>query len=259
MSVINHIDNILLWDTGSTDQTIEIIKKIKALHPQKVSLNLLDKVSPKEFTDVRQKMLDLTRTDWFIVVDGDEIWFEDSIKKVVKIIKEKGNTFESIVVPTINLIGDIYHYQEEKAGNYNLAGKKGHLSLRAVNRHIPGLKSDKPHGTWGWVDGNGKMIQDRNQLKIKYINAPYFHTTFLRRAGDRVGDKVVPKRAKKLKHELGISFPKDYFYPEVFFRKKLSLVPSPWETMSPLFYFRALVETPIKKIKRRILPAKIGY
>lgn len=257
MSVIEHVDKVLLWDTGSTDGTLKIIKEIKDLRKDKVDLKLIGEVTPEEFTEIRQKMLDQTKTDWFIVLDGDEIWWEESIRKVVDVIK--GKTRESIVVPMIYLVGDIFHHQEEAAGKYNLAGKKGHLSLRAVNRKIPGLSSSKPHGTWGWVDKDGKMIQYRDPKKILFIDAPYLHTTHLPRASEKAYEYEVPKRAKKLKYELGIPFPRGFYYPEVFFRPRPDVVPSPWGKMDLSFLLRAAIETPLKKLKRRIMPAKVGY
>ena len=261
MSVINYVDEILLWDTGSTDGTVEILKKIKRKYPKKVKLKLLGSITSEEFPKVRQKMLDQTKADWFIVVDGDEVWWDESIKKVADFIRNDSERrrSESIVVPTINLVGDIYHYQEKEAGQYQFGKRRGHFGLRAVNKNVPGLASNNPHGTWGWVDGKGKMIQNRNPRKIIYIDAPYLHVTFLRRAGSIASDKKVPKRAKKLKHEIGISFPKDFFYPEVFFRQKPNIVNSPWKTMGRNFYLRSLIETPFRKFKRRYLPSKIGY
>lgn len=258
MSVINYVDKILLWDTGSTDKTIQIVKEIKEKFPDKVSVKFLSEVDISAFTSVRQEMLDATKTDWFMVVDADEIWWEGSIKLVTEYINGSRD-IESIVVPTINLVGDIYHYQEARAGHYHLAGRVGHLNLRAINKKIPGLHSDKPHGTWGWVDEIGRMIQDREKNKIKYLEAPYLHATFLQRAGDRNQDIKVPKRAKKLKHEIGISFPYDYYYPEVLFRDRPAIVPSVWRKMDLNFFIRSLVETPFRKIKRRSLPAKVGY
>jgi len=247
MSVIDHVDKVLLWDTGSIDGTVEILKEIKRLKGN------------EEFTNVRKEMLESTKTDWMFMLDADEVWWEDSIRSVTDFIRTDGDSFESIVVPTINFVGDIFHRQEERAGNYHLAGRVGHLNLRGVSMKIPGLSSDKPHGTWGWADGNGRMIQDRNQKKMKYINAAYMHATFLQRSGLVLGDIRVPKRAKKRKHEIGVSFPYDYFYPEVFFRHTPSFVKSPWQTMDPVFRRRAYIETPLRKLKRRILPSSIGY
>lgn len=262
MSVIKHVDKLLLWDTGSTDGTLEIIDQIeKADREKKVEVIRLKAVDVQGFAKVRQDMLDATSTDWFIVVDGDEIWWEDSIKKVVQVVRSStGGEIESIVVPTYNLVGDIYHYQEEAAGKYNLAGRRGHLNLRAVNRMIPGLASRGPHGIWGWVDGDGKMIQERDPKKIIFVDAPYLHATHLPRAADLAKEKDVPKRAQKLKYEIGISFPSDFYYPEVFFRPRPEIVPSPWVKRSGSYIARAAVETPLKKIKRRIFrETKAGY
>lgn len=259
MSVAPFVDKIYLWDTGSIDSSPLILKEIKLALGNKVDLRFLDEVDIYEFSGIRQKMLDETREDWFIMLDADEIWWDSSIAKVLAFIKNKGSKYESLVVPTINLVGDMYHYQEEKAGLYTLAGRVGHYNLRAVNRGIPGLKSQKPHGRWGWTDGDGKMIQDRNPKKIKFLNAPLLHATYLRRSDMGRGDAIVPKRQKKFKYELGISFPYDYYYPEVFFRPKPNNVANVWKPRDKKYYLQALWQTPLKKLKRRLIPGKIGY
>ena len=116
------------------------------------------------------------------------------------------------------------------------------------------MHSQGGHGVWGLTDEDGKMIQDRNTFKI--IDAPYLHATNLRRSSK---DANVIKRAKKYRFELGESFPKDYYYPEVFFRDRPDSITSPWNTMSGAFKFRAFFETPLRKIKRRIWKGKVGY
>lgn len=275
MSVIDYVDRVRIWDTGSTDGTLEIIDEILKTQVGKEKV-ILKKIAPAHFNEelvrqamldekeegfakVRQEMLDITIADWFIVVDADEIWWDDSISKVTKFIREKGENYESIVVPTVNLVGDMYHHQEKAAGMYHLAGKVGHYNLRGVNRKIPGLKSLGEHGVWGWADGKDKMIQDRDVKKVKFLNAPYLHATHLQRAGRRAADLEVYKRDFKLKHEIGISFPKDYFYPEVFFRPRPKIVGSVWTPMNNRFRLKSFVETPLRKIKRRILPYSVGY
>src|SRR5258708_6507251 len=170
MSVINYVDRVMIWDTGSTDRTLEIIGKIEQNGNGKV---LVKKLDLKYFDEgqIRQEMLDETKSDWFVVLDGDEIWWEDSIRKVTQFVKEQGDNYESIVVPTTNSVGDIFHYQEEQAGRYRLAGRVGHLAIRVINKNIPGLSSLDEHGVWGWVDGERKMIQDRTSNKIMFIDA----------------------------------------------------------------------------------------
>lgn len=259
MSVVEHVDKVLIWDTGSTDNTVKIIKEIERKYPNKIIFNEVGDIDIDRFTEVRQEMLNETDSDWFLVVDGDEIWWEESIKKVVDLIKKSGNKIESIVVPTYNLVGDIYHYQEKAAGRYKLAGKFGHYNLRAINRNIPGLKSAKPHGTWGWTDENNRMIQDRSVKKVKFVDAPYVHATFLQRSVNIELDKNVPKRARKLKHELGDSFPLDFYYPEVFFKPRPAFVFPPWRKMDRRYFTKAMFQTPLRKVKRRLIHGKAGY
>jgi glycosyltransferase involved in cell wall biosynthesis len=262
-SVIEHVDKILLWDTGSTDGSREIEKELKNRWPEKIELKERIITSASDFTKARQEMLDETTSDWFVVLDGDEIWYEDSIKKVIKSIKSNtgitGEEMESIVVPTINLVGDIYHRQEEKAGRYKFGNRVGHYNLRGVNRKIPGLHSEGAHGVWGWVDGEGRAIQDRDEKKVKFLEAPYLHTTFLPRGGGRGSDLKVIKRQKKLKYELGEGLPLDFYYPEALFGDIPDFVPSPWGVIPKSFKFRAFFETPLRKIKRRIWKGKVGY
>jgi len=272
MSVINYVDRVRLWDTGSTDDTRKIIRELqnskegqnKIFFKQEILHYFNEErarqiMLAEDFQVARQNMLNVTTADWFMVVDGDEIWWNNSIKQVTDFMRRNGERYESIVVPTVNVVGDMFHYQEKQAGKYHLLGKVGHYNLRAINRDIPGLKSLGRHGLWGWADENNTMIQDRDQAKIKFLDAPYLHTTHLRRSGIKIKDKEVVKRIRKFKYEIGIDFPRDYYYPEVFFRPRPNVVPSPWKTMGPGYTFRAFFETPLRKINRRIMPTKVGY
>lgn len=257
-SVAPYVDKILLWDTGSTDRSIEIEKELQKKYPDKIILKNRPQKTAEEFTEVRQEMLDETKGDWILMLDADEVWYRESIKKVVELIKTKRESLESIVVPTINLVGDTFHRQEEKAGRYRLAGRVGHLNLRALNTKIPGLHSQGKHGVWGWADTDNKMIQERVDGGVKFIDAPYIHTTFLQRGGEGK-DKNVIKRGKKLKYEIGDMVPLDFYYPESFFEERPEIVKEPWNVMTREFKVRAILETPLRKLKRRIWWGRAGY
>lgn len=260
-SVVEYVDKILLWDTGSTDGTLKIIKSLKSEYQNKISFKEVGNVDKEGFTKVRQQMLDETKSDWFLMLDGDEIWYRDSILKVTNFIKNQKTvgSFESIVVPTINLVGDVYHYQEQKAGRYRFGDRTGHYNLRAVKRSIPGLHSQGMHGIWGWADADGNQIQDRNTFKI-IENAKYIHASFLQRGGVKERDKEVIKRGIKRKFEIGLPFPLDFYYPEVFFSMPRPLnIAIPWQKMNFKFLMRAFFETPLRKFKRRIFTGPVGY
>jgi glycosyltransferase involved in cell wall biosynthesis len=259
MSVINYVDKILLWDTGSTDSTFQILQQIKKQYPDKVELEQVGDVNPEEYTGIRQKMLEKTKGDWVFIVDGDEVWWDDTIKKLITTVSEN-KVIESLVTRYYNLIGDIYHRQEEAAGMYKIDGEKGHLTIRAMSMSVPGLHLERPHGTQGFFDDDGVLIQERDVSKRVHIKEHgYLHFTNLPRSSSRTEDLKVPKRGQKLKHEIGIPLPLDFYYPEVFFRPRPDIVPSPWVKMSDTYKHKALVQTPLRKVKRRLFYGKVGY
>lgn len=251
-SVIDYVDKILIWDTGSTDNTPKVIKQLKSKYPDKVSVSLLGNVDINQFTDVRNDMLKKSKGDWLLLLDGDEVWWEDSIKEAINITANIEH-LESIVSKYKNVIGDIYHFQEEKAGNYNIDGVVGHLTIRFMSKKIPGLHLDKPHGIQGFFDEDGDLIQNRDSKRRKaQKRMGFLHFTHMARSSSAKLDAKVPKRERKFKHEIGESFPLDYYYPEAFFKSKPSFVPSPWEKMEKGYRRKSRVYTFPKKIKRRI-------
>lgn len=248
MSVIDHVDEIMVWDTGSTDNTVKIIKSID--NP-KIKFKQYGPVDPDSFTKAHQEMLNQTQTDWLLWLDGDEIWPEESIKETIKEIKT--NNYEFLVSSYYNLIGDIYHYQESKGGKYQIGPYSGHITIRAVNvKKIPGLKFSKPHGQIGLFDQKNILIQDRKPFRTKFLkDSPYLHATHLLRSSTRDKDVQVPKRKPKFKYELGIPFSDNFEYPKVFYLPQPVLVPPPWTKRSFFYTLNALWQTPLKLIKRR--------
>ena len=243
MSVVDFVDQILIYDTGSTDKTVEIIKEIQKIKGNKIILKQVGLTGGNEFPKLRQKMLEESRCDWILVLDGDEIWWENSIKKVIKEINDKGDVTSGIVVPMVVPVGDIYHLQEEKAGQYELLGKKGHYNLRAISMKIPGLHVDWPYGKESYFDKGNNLIQNRE--KITFLDAPYLHVTHLRRSS-------VNKFYNKVKYEIGDKVTKEFKYPEVFYKKYPGIVPLPWIKISGFARIKAKILTPLRKIKRRI-------
>ncbi len=243
MSVAKYVDRILIWDTGSTDGTVEVIKKLQQKLGEKVEFKMVGKVDSKKYTEMRQEMLVQTKADWVLILDGDEVWWEDSIQMIVRTIHERGDDLDSIVVPFYNCLGDIYHYQIKTAGRYNIDERVGNVTIKAINCKIPGLHLQNPYGSEGFFDGQNLEIQKRDKKKRGYLDAPFLHMTHLERTS---------KSNPKYKFELGIDFPKDFKFPEVFYEEKPNFVKSPFVKRDTKFIIKsAILEIP-RKVKRKI-------
>lgn len=259
-SVIEHVDKLLLWDTGSTDGSYEIAKLIKKTYPEKIELKQYGAVSVKDFPLVRQKMLNATKADWILVVDGDEVWWEDSISELIQIIRNDDKRLEMIVNKNTNPVGDIFHILPEKEGKYNIDGKIGFQNIRALNLKINGLHVKGEHGIQGYYDNENKLIQLRSKEKRLHCDFGYMHLTNLKRSESLLMEKEVPKRQKKFKHEVGELLPPDFYFPESFFKKRPKIVSTPWKVRSNNYVLISLLQKPFKMFKRGFqINQKHGY
>lgn len=257
-SVLPFVDRMMVWDMGSTDGTWQILKNIKS---KKIETKQVPAATdPNDLTKVRQLMLEATDggCTWIMILDGDEVWPEKSIRTVTDYVRTHPE-HESIVVRTNNLVGDIYHRLPESAGKYHLAGRVGHLALRLMNqKKIKGLHVFRPHGLQGFFDSGDRLVQDRDPKKIKFIDVYYHHATHLPRSLETTGDSIVPKRKQKLKYELGEKIPEDQI-PEIFFRSRPADVPEITAPASRIFWLKAALLTLPRRLKRTFLPGKHGY
>lgn len=243
MSVIDYVDKVLIYDTGSTDKTVEIIGGIRKIKGDKIDFQEVGSVDKFEFPKIRHQMLDQSDCDWILILDGDEIWWEKSIKKLADKIKKFGDKIDGIVVPMVVPVGDIFHIQEEEAGEYQIKGKKGHLSLKAFSKKIPGLHVGWPYGKEGFFDKDNRLIQERE--KIIFLDTPFLHVTHLKRSSSK-------RPYEKFKYELGEHVDEGFKFPEVLYEQFPKFLPSPWVKISGMKEMFAKTLTPLRKIKRRL-------
>lgn len=244
MSVVDFVDKILIYDTGSTDRTVQIIKEIIKIKPDKIIFKEVGKVDAEGLTNFRQKMLEKSDCDWIILVDGDEVWWKNSIKQLIEKIKKDGKNISGIVVKAVVPVGDIFHIQEKKAGRYEIQGRRGHINLRAINKNIPNLHVDFPHPKEAYLDIDNTPIQERKD--IFFMDLPYLHLTHLIRSDSDKGKA-------KFKHELGKKASEDFKFPEIMYLDYPGIVPSPWVKLSGFGKVKAYLLTPLRQIKRRFL------
>ena len=250
-SILDIADKVLVYDTGSSDRTVDIIKSIKS---KKIIFEGKGEVDAKGLTKLRKDQLKRTKTEWFLILDGDEIWPENTKKELVgKIIKTDESKW-GVVVRAWNLVGDIYHYHPESVHYhwpYAPRNYKGWANLRILRRSaVSDIKGDYP--LEAYCDKHNVPIQNYGDKHLVFLKNRYLHTTYLLRSDTRKRDKGVLNRLKKSKMEYGISFTRNFKYPEVFYDRRPGTVTSPWIKRSNLESFVSLVQTPIKEFRRRV-------
>lgn len=251
MSIIDYVDELIIFDTGSTDKTVQIIKTIQ--NSKIIFKSLNTDINGPIHTLARKKMFEMKKYDWVLIVDGDEIWTEKSAKEMVATIMNEGNKNEFLIRPYLNMVGDVFHYQDESAGQYKIGDYFGHITIRCINtKIIPGLHIDNPYPLEGFYDNSNTSIQDRKPMKAKLMKHPFLHMTHLRRSDSAVNDNKVFRRQNKYKYELGHALLNNFEYPKCFFLPRPNIVPSPWQPRNLGYILNASWQTPLKFIKRRL-------
>jgi len=191
-SVLQHVDNLLVWDTGSTDKTVSLIQSIKS---PKIKFKQSGPVNRIGLVRLRNEQIKVTKTDWFLLVDGDEIWPEKNLIQLIKAMQSAKPETLALVNRTRNCLGDLNHYLPESRGCYRIGPWSGHLNIRAI-RNLPGLKVIGSYPNEAYVY-QGRKLQDQPE-RLEFCDTWYYHTTHLKRTGWR-HQFLVMDRIKKFR------------------------------------------------------------
>lgn len=253
-SVLPYVDKIFICDTGSQDSTINILS---SFNDKKI---VLDKKNVQYLSDIgkiRQFQIEQTATEWIWVVDGDEIYTDGLCQEIGKIIEKKGDELEGIVVRRYDLLGDVYHFQDETAGKYRLFGQSGHFALRLINKKkISGLHIEGIYPYEGYYDYKGEELIYHPSIKYMFTEGHLFHAMYLSRStlGKNLEETF---HRQKFKMEKGNKITGKKSIPEVFFRNHPKIVPDVLGKRSVDYEIMAEFLTPLKKVKRKIWKNKV--
>ncbi len=245
-SVLPYVVKLLIFDTGSTDNTVFIIK---SFNDKKIIFQEKGNVDAEELAKLRQQQIEMTKTDWIWILDGDEVYPQKTAEKVVKLTENK--SLYGIIVNRYDLLGDIYHFQDEKIGVYNQFGKIGHYVLRLINKkRFKKLQVMGRYPNEYFADSSGRSIKNYGKDKFAFVEEKIFHAMYLKRSTLGGNLKETLNRSKQ-KIELGKKID-DKELPEVFFQKRPEMVPSVTDKMDFGYQLLAAIITPFKQIKRML-------
>lgn len=248
-AILPAVERLIIFDTGSTDSTLRIIRQLIKTNSEakrKIFLNKRTADDRATLVKLRQEMVELTKTEWFLLVDGDEVWPKDSLQILIDQIQSTDKNSIGAVVRTRNCVGDVRHYQPESAGKYQLKGRMGHLTIRAY-RKTPSYQWQGEYPLEGYMDTKGELLNNQDE-KLLFVDTYYYHLTHLKRSNQSDSARVID-RLKKYKLEIGTKA-KDEDLPEVFFLQRPNMIPDPFKGFSSQEKIIAQILTPFKKLKR---------
>jgi glycosyltransferase involved in cell wall biosynthesis len=195
LSVKDLVTKILVFDDGSSDRTVKIVQSIG---DPKIEFFSKELKTPADHTKLRNEMIKMTKTEWFLILDGDEVWNKTTFEKLLTLIEKCPKNVYGVVVRTRNCVGDVFHYLPESDGKYELLGKRGNFNIRAY-RKIPGFSWKGDYPNEAYCDARGKPINNQND-HLAFFDDYYWHMTFLPRSSAR----DLRKHAQNYKLALGI-------------------------------------------------------
>jgi len=246
-SIIKYVDKFLIYDTGSSDNTIRVIKSINS---PKIVFKTFIVDNSKKLVSLRRQQLKQTKTPWLWMIDADEVYPKITCLEIVSAIKNSSK-LEGIIVKRFDLLGDVFHYQpDEKVGGYNLFGKTAHHSLRLVRTTIPALDITGTYPNETFINSQKKPLITHAKKNFFFTKNRYLHTTYLKRSS--IGKNLsTTLHRHKYKIEWGQKLSL-LQAPKVFFKPRPNLVPDPLIKRSLDYNLTAAIITPIKVLKRKL-------
>jgi glycosyltransferase involved in cell wall biosynthesis len=176
-SVVDFVDKIIVFNTGSTDKTVEIVQGLVKEYPDKIIFEEKGECDKKRHTELRQEMVDRTTTDWFMILDGDEVWTKRGMGEALKIINAD-KSVECLIAPFYLCVGDVYH-KYYKDGNFEILSRKDFFFPRFIKR-IRGVHWFGSYNADSLYDNDGKVFfQEKNSI---FLRNRYWHLTHLKRS-----------------------------------------------------------------------------
>lgn len=241
-SVIDFVDYLYVIDTGSIDRTQKIINLFATdpRYQKKIRFEIFKLKSSSDMHIVRQYLLSVTKTDWVMLIDGDEIFYKKSMEEIRSIITKKYNY---VISRFENCIGSVYLRQNFERGNYNLLGHKGNLTLKL-------FKLSNLNLTWAGnyeKEGEGLFHLETNEA-IKPIendsyllDTPYLHTSYTKRSSLFLGDLLIKYRWKKYIEDFDFKVTGNKInFPEVFYSIRPNMIRDPFSEYFADLIFRSV-------------------
>lgn len=196
-SILPYAEKLIIFDTGSTDKTVATIKLCKS---PKIVFEEKGSADKKRMIGLRNAQIARTETDWFMILDGDEVYPDSTIKTICQTINRAPADLYGIYLRNHMCVGDVFHKMPERYGKYELCKERGHLNLRFYRKMSDWRwRGEYPLEYYGGM--NGKTINKMCD-KLQFVDGYYWHLSFLKRSSIEGRNNIKYHLGEKIKNEL---------------------------------------------------------
>ena len=216
-AILDSMEKIIIYDTGSTDKTLEIVDTFKSDKIQLIKMSPLKDGEDfyEKFTKCKNEMIEMTTTPWWLCVDGDEI-YSNSINEMVNKLHEIPEEYTVLSVRMKYFVEHLHRVSAEDV-TYRYA-----FVRTGAHR-------------WGYGYGDEILcfpqpVKDQ-RLSYWYSRESWefdcFHTSFLQRSSLDTSEnsEAYQRKHRQLRSQVGKLYNGMYGYcgpyPEVFYRKDI--------------------------------------
>lgn len=219
-SIIDHVDHVLITDTGSTDGTKEIIKDyFISKYPKKITF--IEKY-PKnddeftcQFTNYKNEHVDISRqmnAKWHYILDGDEIYYNHFFPMFKNKLETLASRWRMISVNTRYFVDDLYY-----CFDYSNIWHSRFIDLRQLGKWVYG---------YGDIDWSDPKIPQEQRLTLELIpnQIDMMHMSLLKRSlHDDKATARIRRQALRRPGGKNVGEPSkhNFGFPEVFYDLEL--------------------------------------
>ena len=171
---MSRFEEIIIVKSDSEDQTDHILDKYEKSHGSQIQVHY-KKI--KNIADQKQYCLDLSKKNWRLIVDADEIFEEIDFNFLISRLEEQG--IDAVCFPRYNLQVDEQHFQPEGYPDLQIRLFKSNVSfsldpIHETHHSMIGYKkigalSDTHIIHWGHIRSKEQNLWKSN-MRRKYAN-----------------------------------------------------------------------------------------